>query len=215
MPAWMLRDQALFVSGLLSPQSGGPSVNTYQPAGVWEEASFGKKTYRQDTGEKLYRRSLYVFWRRIIAPTMFFDNASRQTCTVKLTRTNTPLHALQLLNDVTYVEAARTLAQQVVQDTATEPAAPESSPATAKDREQIRQIVRRVLARPASDREQAILLSGLQRSRQEFSDEPSSAAALLAVGESARDESLDPIEHASWTSLCLAVLNLDETLNRE
>ncbi len=112
MPSWMLRDQALAASGLLSSVRGGPSVNTYQPAGVWEDASFGKKTYRRDSGEKLYRRSLYTFWRRIIAPTMFFDNATRQTCTVKEGRTNTPLHALQTLNNTAYVEAARALAQR-------------------------------------------------------------------------------------------------------
>ncbi len=212
MPAWMLRDQALFVSGLLSAQSGGPAVNSYQPAGVWEEASFGKKKYQQDSGEKLYRRSLYVFWRRIIAPTMFFDNASRQTCTVKFSRTNTPLHALQTLNDVTFVEAARTLAQQVLLDT---PVAGGSDQASIDDSVCINEIMRRVLARPASDRERQVLVRGLQRSRAEFANDPSAAATLLAVGESAPMESLDAIEHAAWTSLCLAVLNLDESLNRE
>ena len=109
LPSWMLRDQALAVSGLLSPIDGGPAVNTYQPEGVWEEASFGNKKYARDSGDKLYRRSLYIFWRRIIAPTMFFDSASRQTCTVKEGRTNTPLHALQTLNNIAYVEAARAL----------------------------------------------------------------------------------------------------------
>ncbi len=94
MPSWMLRDQALAVSGLLVRDFDGPGVNSYQPEGVWEEATFGNKKYTQDHGASLYRRSLYLFWRRIIAPTMFFDNASRQTCTVKALRTNTPLHAL-------------------------------------------------------------------------------------------------------------------------
>ena len=212
MPAWMLRDQALFVSGLLSAQGGGPAVNSYQPAGVWEEATFGKKQYRQDSGEKLYRRSLYVFWRRIIAPTMFFDNASRQTCTVKLSRTNTPLHALQTLNDIAFVEAARTLAQQVL---ISKPLDRSRVGESIDDEHRVDQVMRRVLARPASDREKQVLLRGLQRSRAEFADDPSAASALLAVGDSAPEESLDAVEHAAWTSLCLAVLNLDESLNRE
>src|SRR5262249_37796945 len=104
-PSWMLRDQALAVSGLLVEKQGGPPVKGYQPTGIWEDATFGKITYQQDKGEALYRRSLYTFWRRIVAPTVFFDVANRQNCTVKLERTNTPLHALVTLNDVTYVEA--------------------------------------------------------------------------------------------------------------
>ncbi len=203
LPSWMLRDQALAVSGLLSSADRGPAVNTYQPEGVWEEASFGKKTYRRDSGEKLYRRSLYTFWRRIIAPTMFFDNASRQTCTVKEGRTNTPLHALQTLNNTAYVEAARALAQLALQ-------AEQSG-----DRTKIDFVFSRVLARPATAQEQAVLAAGLARTRDEFRATPDQAAKLVSVGESPRDESIDAIEHASWTALCLAVLNLDETLNRE
>ena len=112
LPAWMIRDQALAASGLLSAKPGGPPVKPYQPPGIWEEATFGNKRYQQDTGESLYRRSLYVFWRRIVGPTMFFDGANRQTCSVKTVITNTPLHALATLNDTTYVEAARALAQR-------------------------------------------------------------------------------------------------------
>ncbi|MGB1674476.1 MAG: DUF1549 domain-containing protein, partial [Limisphaerales bacterium] len=94
LPSWMIRDQALSVAGLLDPRQGGPPVNGYQPEGVWEEATFGNKKYTMDDPSKRYRRSLYTFWRRIIAPTMFFDTASRQTCTVSIKRTNSPLHAL-------------------------------------------------------------------------------------------------------------------------
>ena len=209
MPSWMLRDQALFVSGLLSPHRGGPAVNTYQPPGVWEEASFGKKTYQRDKGEALYRRSLYVFWRRIIAPTMFFDSASRQTCTVKVSRTNTPLHALQTFNGVAYVEAARVLAESVLA------ASGVAGPVAGDESQVLERVMRRVLGRPPSDREEVILLRGLQRSRDEFGEHPQQARLLLDVGESPRDDSLDPLEHAAWTALCLAVLNLDETLNRE
>ncbi len=203
MPSWMLRDQAIAASGLLSSVDRGPAVNTYQPDGVWEEASFGKKTYRRDSGEKLYRRSLYTFWRRIIAPTMFFDNASRQTCTVKEGRTNTPLHALQTLNNTAYVEAARALAQLALQSQAS------------ADKARIDFVLQRVLARPATATEQEVFASGLNRTRSQFQASPEDAAKLVSIGESPRDESIDAVEHASWTALCLAVLNLDETLNRE
>ena len=114
LPSWMLRDQALTAAGLLVDRPGGPGVKPYQPAGIWEEATFGKKTYDQDHGEALYRRSLYVFWRRIVGPTSFFDAGARQVCTVKVARTNTPLHALVTLNDPAYVEAARVMAQRVL-----------------------------------------------------------------------------------------------------
>ncbi len=203
MPAWMLRDQALAISGLLSSAGGGPSVNTYQPPGIWEEASFGKKTYQRDSGEKLYRRSLYTFWRRIIAPTMFFDNASRQSCTVNTSRTNTPLHSLQTFNNIAYVEASRALAEKALQSDVD------------SDAERIDWIMRRALARTASDGEQEILLRGLERTRRQYRGQQEQAIQLVSVGESPRDESLDPIEHAAWASLALAVLNLDETLNRE
>ena len=106
-PAWMLRDQALLVSGLMVDTIGGPPVKPYQPEGIWEEATFGKIRYIQDHGEALYRRTLYTFWRRIVGPTMLFDNSPRQTCSVKASQTNTPLHALTTLNDITYMEAAR------------------------------------------------------------------------------------------------------------
>ncbi len=203
MPSWMLRDQALAVSGLLSPTAGGPAVNTYQPEGVWEEASFGKKTYKHDSGEKLYRRSLYTFWRRIIAPTMFFDSASRQTCTVKTSRTNTPLHALQTLNNVAYVEAARALAQLAL------------TANVDSDRERIDFIMQRALARKANDAEFDVLSGGLHRTRKQFTGAPQEAVRLISMGQSPRNESLDATEHASWTALCLAVLNFDETLTRE
>lgn len=202
LPSWMLRDQALMASGLLSPAVGGPAVNSYQPPGVWEEASFGNKVYRQDSGEKLYRRSLYTFWRRIIAPTMFFDNASRQTCTVNINRTNTPLHSLQTLNNVAYVEAARTLAEFALKN-------------ASDDAARVDMVMRRVLARQASEPERNVLVAGLARTRQQYADAREAAVKLVSQGESKRDETLDAVEHAAWTNLCLAVLNLDETLNRE
>jgi hypothetical protein len=203
MPSWMLRDQALAVSGLLVPTVGGAPVKPYQPEGVWEEATFGNKQYQQDHGEALYRRSLYTFWRRIVGPTMFFDSAARQVCTVKVARTNTPLHALSTLNDVQYVEAARMLAERVLHE-------PLES-----DDARIEWLFRSLLVRPPAEAEQTLLTSALERLRQEFGADPQSAAALLAVGESPRDAALDSVEHAAWTALCNALFNLDEALVRE
>ena len=203
MPSWMLRDQALAASGLLVGSIGGAAVNSYQPDGIWEEATFGLKKYQRGSGEALYRRSLYTFWRRIIGPTMFFDNASRQVCTVKIVRTNTPLQALYTMNDVTFVEAARGLAMLTLQQTLD----------TARSR--IDFIFERVLARSASDKEAAVLVAALDRSRQQFADKPDDTNQFLAIGELPAAAQLDRVELASWTALCLAVLNLDEALTKE
>lgn len=203
MPSWMIRDAALSASGLLVPRVGGPPVNGYQPPNVWEEATFGKKSYQQDHGEALYRRSLYTFWRRIVAPTMFFDVASRQTCTVKTVRTNTPLHALLTLNDVQYVEAARQLAQTTLQHHGW------------NDHQRLAFVFRRILAREPATAEADLLLTAVARSRGQYEQHPDQARQLLAIGEFPRDETLDPAEHAGWTALCLAVLNLDEALTKE
>ncbi len=203
LPSWMLRDQALAASGLLVGRRGGPPVNGYQPPGVWEEATFGNKKYKQDHGEALYRRSLYTFWRRIIAPTMFFDSASRQVCTVKPFRTNTPLHALATLNDVTYVEAARALAERALLHGGSTTAA------------RFDFAFRRVLSRLPTPQERTVLTAGLERARAEFARDPADAKRFLAVGESPRDERLDAVEHAAWAAVCSAILNLDEALTKE
>lgn len=202
LPSWMLRDQALAAAGLLVDQRGGPSVKPYQPPGIWEEATFGKKTYQQDHGDALYRRSLYVFWRRIVGPTTFFDAGARQVCTVKIARTNTPLHALVTLNDPAYVEAARVMAQRVLAF------AP-------KDSARIAHAFRLATARAPTTAEQKILAARLAKLRLEFAADLPSAHALSATGEFARPESLAPAEHAAWTTLCLLILNLDETLSKE
>ncbi len=204
MPSFMLRDQALAVSGLLSEQNGGPSVKPYQPEGIWEEASFGKIKYVPDSGDKLYRRSLYTFWRRIVGPTMFFDNAPRQFCVVKAMRTNTPLQALVTMNETTYVEAARAMAQSLLRDKT-----------LASDTERCTQAWRLATARKPADGEVKTLLSTLARLRQQHAANPEGAKELLSVGDSKRDENLNPADHAAWTSLCLMVLNLDEVLNKE
>ena len=202
-PSWMLRDQALALSGLALRNLGGAPVKPYQPDGVWEDVSFGNKKYNRDEGEKLYRRSIYTFWRRIIAPTMFFDSASRQVCSVKQPRTNTPLQALATLNDITYVEAARALAQRTLLN------APKS------DTDRIEFAFRAVLARQPKEDERAILLASVQRLRREFAADRSAAAKYLAVGETKRNPKLDMVEEAAYAAFSLGLLNLDETLTKE
>ncbi len=200
MPSWMIRDQSLAASGLMTPTYGGPPVKTYQPPGIWEEATFGNKKYAQDKGEAIYRRSLYVFWRRIIGPTVFFDVANRQTCSVKTTTTNTPLHALVTLNDTTYVEAARALAQLATEK-------------HASDADRLGFAFQRVVARKPTEAEAKILLGALEKQRKVFADKVA-ALKLLKVGDSPRNEKLDASEHAALASVCLMMLNLDEALNK-
>lgn len=202
MPSWMLRDQALAAAGLLVDERGGPAVKPYQPDGIWEEATFGKKTYRQDQGAALYRRSLYVFWRRIVGPTTFFDAGARQVCTVKVGRTNTPLHALVTLNDPAYVEAARVMAQRL-------------AGSAGSDATKVGDAFRVLTARFPTAQERGILLARLATLRRQYAAEPDAARLLVATGEAARPESLDPTEHAAWTALCSLLMNLDETLTRE
>ncbi|MBL9172699.1 MAG: PSD1 domain-containing protein [Verrucomicrobiales bacterium] len=203
MPSWMIRDAALSVSGLLVERVGGPPVKPYQPSGIWEEATFGNKRYEQDHGEALYRRSLYVFWRRIVGPTMFFDVASRQTCTVRTPRTNVPLHALLTLNDLTYLEAARALASEVLQATAS------------SDGERIRSAFQRVTGRLPDDTEVGVLTRALARHRATYRADPAAAERLLSAGESPRDPHSDSQDQAAWMLLCSTILNLDEALTRE
>ena len=203
MPSWMLRDNALAASGILVPKIGGSPVNTYQHEGVWEEASFGKKRYSRDNGEKLYRRGLYTFWRRIIAPPAFFDNSNRQTCTVKPFRTNTPLHALYMFNDVSFVEASRALAEMAMTTT------------KKNDLDRLDFIFKRLLARSPIPTEQDIILKSLNRSRQSYTKDPGSASEFLSIGERPVNDKLDPIEHAAWTATSLAIMNLDEAVTKQ
>lgn len=203
MPSWMIRDQTLFVAGLMREQAGGPSVKPYQPEGIWEEATFGKKSYVQDHGDSLYRRTLYTFWRRIVGPTMLFDNSARQTCVIKAARTNTPLHALVTMNDITYVEAARALAQRVLL------ASPGDENAA------LQSAFQRVTCRAPTPAETALLKAQLAKLHAQQAADPAAAAKLLGVGEFPRDTSLDSAKHAAWTGLCLLLLNLDETVTKE
>jgi len=202
LPSWMIRDQALAASGLLIEKVGGPPVRPYQPEGVWEEATFGSKRYVPDTGESLYRRSVYTFWRRIVGPTMFFDVSPRQTCSVKPLRTNTPLQALAVMNDVQFVEAARVLAEHSLK----------SSP---DRKQQLEFAFRRLLGRSPQPEELAVLTLSFDRQQTQYRESPAEAELLLKQGASARDASLNAIDHAALTGVCLVLLNLDETLTRE
>jgi len=163
----------------------------------------GTKKYEKDKGEKLYRRSLYTFWRRIVGPTMFFDTPSRQICTVKQPRTNTPLHALATLNDITFVEAARALAERVL------------SSGASTDAERVEQAFQLVLARKPSMEEKQVLLASVERLKREFGADLDAAGKFLANGESKRNEKLDITEEAAYAGLCLGILNLDEALTKE
>lgn len=201
LPSWMIRDVALATSGLLVDKLGGVSVKPYQPAGIWQEATFGKIKYEQDSGEDLYRRTLYTFWRRIVGPTMLFDSASRQTCSVKSPLTNTPLHALTTLNDITYVEAARVMAVRIMK------MAPD-------DEARIETAFRLATSRFPRAAEQEILLQRLQALRAQYEASPEDAAKLIAVGEAPVNNDFDSIEQAAFAGLCSLILNLDESLTK-
>jgi hypothetical protein len=199
----MIRDQALSVSGLLVPALGGKPVYPYQPKDIWDSLAITKErdfTYPQSSGDGLYRRSLYTFWRRTVAPADLFDASTRNTCKVRTATTSTPLHALTTLNDPTYVEAARALAQGVMG------VAPDVRLATA---------FRRVLARWPDDQERQILARSLARQRQRFAADRPAAEAFLAVGAARRDPALEVVDLAAHAMVCLGILNLDEALSRQ
>lgn len=202
LPSWMIRDQALAISGLLNRRPSGPAVNSYQPEGIWAEATFGKIKYKQDTGGQLYRRSLYLFWRRIIGPTTFFDVAKRQTCEVKPPRTNTPLHALVTMNDVTYIEAARVFAENVMR-------------AGDSDHKRIRTAFIQATGRPPKGAEMKLLLNKLDQLRKIYAADAESAEKLATAGEYPRDKKLSVVEVAAYTGLCNLILNLDEVITKE
>lgn len=207
-PAWMLRDQALAVSGLLVPQTGGPPVKPYQPEGLWEEATFGAKRYQADQGDSLYRRSLYTFWRRIIAPPMFFDTANRQTCIVRTSRTNTPLQALALWNDPVYLEAARVLATRFyVNDR------------KLHDDDRLRCLFECILVREPTPQELELLRTSIMNWRDRLVQSPEQVSDLLAVGASPAslvgEDSASRAEAAVWTVVTMILFNLDETISKE
>jgi hypothetical protein len=193
----MIRDQALAVSGLLVEKIGGPSVKPYQPPGLWQELA-GGTGYKPDAGEGLYRRSLYTYWRRTIAPPSMvgFDSPNRETCVVRESRTNTPLQALNLMNDETYLEASRKLAELSL-----------------REERPLQSAFLRALGREPSQRELEILNKALQRFEAKFDKDPEAAKKLLAVGES-KSDAKDAAKLAAYASVASMILNLDEAVTK-
>jgi hypothetical protein len=201
-----VRDQALQISGLLKKKFGGPGVKPYQPAGLWNEVSLNAGLrFVQDKGDKVYRRSMYTYWKRSSPqPAMVaFDTPSREICTVQRQRTNTPMQSLVTLNDIQFVEASRFFAQRVLLT------GPKDLPG------RVNRAFELATGRPADNFRQKIISEAYHKQKASFQKEPAKAEQLLAMGDTPRDKSLNSQEHATWTVLASMILNLDETLNRE
>ena len=209
LPAEMVRDNALLVSGLYKDHVGGPSVKPYQPKGLWEELSFGdgfsEQNYVQGKGDDLYRRTMYTFWKRTSPPPapITFDSPDREKCSARRLLTNTPLQALVSLNDPTYVEAARALAQRMLIE----------APKTMEKR--IAYGFELATLRKPSAQEEKVLQGLATRELAEYKHHPEAAFKLLAVGDSKADPKLNPGDLAAWTTVASTILNLDETLTKE
>ena len=201
LPAEMVRDNALAVSGLLNRQVGGPSVFPYQPPGIWEDIAFGAEYsaqhYTPDTGDKLYRRGMYTFWKRTMPPPGLntFDAPDREKCTARRLMTNTPLQALVLMNDPTFVEAARVLAELTMKEGGKD------------DAQRITYAFERATARKPAARETTVLKEILHRK--------TATEKLIYIGDSVPDAKLNPTELAAWTTVASVILNLDETITKE
>jgi hypothetical protein len=207
MDAEMVRDNALAVSGLLVRKLGGPSVKPYQPDGVWEAVAMNEsntKSYKREQGDKLYRRSLYTFWKRSAPPASMdiFNAPNRETCTVRRERTNTPLQALATLNDVQHLEAARVLAQDAIKHGGEKPEG------------RIEFLGRRLLARPFTAEELKIIHTSLQDLHTHYDANQEDAKKLITIGESKPDATIPPNVLASWTMVANQLMNLDEVLNK-
>ena len=204
LPAEVVRDQALAISGLLVEEIGGPSVKPYQPAGLWTELA-GGRDYEQGHGNDLYRRSIYTFWKRAVPPPQMlnFDSAGREACTVRETRTNTPLQALNLMNDVTFVEASRKLAERMMTEGGRTP------------QERIGYGYRLATAHELKPESHEILVGGYRHYLDNFQTDRRAALELVRQGESERDQALDVAQLASYTTVASLILNLDETITKE
>lgn len=207
LDAEQIRDNVLAVSGLLNPSRGGRGVNPYQPPNIWEPVGYSDSNTRyfiQDHGDKLYRRSLYTFLKRTAPPPYLtnFDGTNREQVCVVRERTNTPLQALQLMNDVQHFEAARALAERVINEGGSTP------------QSRVAFLYRTVLARLPADRETQIVTAAWTRQRDLFAAKSDDAKQAIRVGESLPNAKLDPVDLASWTMIANLILNLDETVNR-
>ncbi len=209
LPAEFIRDEALQISGLLVDRLGGPSVNPYTPGDLWREIShYGStpataQTFVQDHGEKLYRRSLYTYWKRTVPPPnmVAFDAPNREICTIARPTTTTPLQALVLLNDTQFVEAARAFAERTLKHPGDDPA-------------RLRWAFEECVSRPPTSDEFTILTKALQRERAHYAKDKSAAEKFLTAGEAPRDETIPVTEHAAWSQVAALLLNLSETVTR-
>jgi len=209
LPAEIVRDNALAISGLLNDKIGGPSAYPYQPKGLWEEMAFGEgysgQSYTPASGPDLYRRGMYTVWKRTVPPPSLtlFDAPDREKCTARRAVTNTPLQALALLNDPTYVEASRALAQRTLRD------------GGKSDRARIDFAFKLATARMPDAQERAVLLDSLKEFRSAYRQDEADASKLLSVGETKADSQLGPRELAAWTTVASMILNLDETITKQ
>lgn len=201
LPSWMIRDNALRSSGLLNPALGGPPVKPWQPEGVWEEIFMGRYTYQPSVGPAQYRRTLYAYWRRSSSPTFLFDSAQRRVCEVRMNLTNTPLHALTLLNDTGMLEASRVLADAAAR-------IPESKLA-------LDELARRVLSRDLATAEQAVLERERIKSLDYYQANPDEAIRFTAVGQQPAPPRATAPALAAWMTVASMMLNLDEAITHE
>lgn len=212
LSAEFIRDQALAISGLLDARIGGKSVLPYQPPGLWEALAyrqadgdkFTAQTYVQDHGQDLYRRTMYTFWKRTCPPPSLiaFDAPDRETCTVRRSRTNTPLQALVLMNDPTYVESSRKIAERLM------------TQGGARIEDRITLAFRLATGRSPTARETGILTANYHKQLAIYQADPAAAEKLLKTGESPRNLALDRAELAAWTMVANTILNLDETITK-
>ena len=202
LPGEMVRDQALAIAGLLSPAIGGPSVKPYQPDGLWDTAN---DEYERGQGEDLYRRSLYTFWKRAVAPPSLamFDVAERDNPAVAHHRTNTPLQALALMNDVTYLEAARVFAERMLTEGGT------------TDQDRIAYAFRLATAREPNETQFGVLLEELRAFRERYRTDEDAALKVLSQGEHPRNETLDVAELAAHSVVASLILNLDQVVSKQ
>ncbi len=204
-----IRDNALAVSGLLNPEIGGTSAYPYQPKGVWEDGAYGEgftaQTYHQGNGQDIYRRGMYTVWKRTAPPPELttFDAPDREKCTARRLPTNTPLQALELMNDPTYVEASRALAQRAILAAGSDPS------------RRIDFMFRLATARYPRPQEREILAGLARDETAEYRQDRSAALKLISVGASVPDSKINPGELAAWTTVASAILNLDETITNQ
>ena len=205
LPAELVRDSALSISGLLSPKMFGRSVRPYQPANYWYKL-YKDGTYQQDHGEDLYRRGVYTYWRRSFwHPSLrAFDAPAREECLAQRPRSNTPLQSLVLLNDPTYVEAARVLATNAIIQ----------APGDDAVNDRIQWMFRRAVARNPLPAELEAIEKYFERQKHRYADDVESATALTSIGEFEQDDTIPATELAAWTAVARLILNLHETITR-